>query len=129
LPDGSPWRGDECGCTDDQCAGYHHDQSEPCGCLPALIDDDWKTIHAGEEARDVWALHEHAVTTGLAKDRDTAQARLAEWIRTYKPGAIAFEFTDRGITYRNKFNNETWLTWDAATGNAMNQAAQRGTNI
>lgn len=35
----STWGGDECGCPDDQCIGYHHGQDEPCGCLKALIDD------------------------------------------------------------------------------------------
>ena len=32
------WRGDECGCTDDRCTGYHHDASDECGCLPVLLD-------------------------------------------------------------------------------------------
>jgi len=32
------WHGDRCGCTDDRCAGFHHDEDEPCGCLPVLID-------------------------------------------------------------------------------------------
>jgi len=36
YPDGK-WLGDACGCTDDRCAGYHHDDSEDCGCLPVLI--------------------------------------------------------------------------------------------
>lgn len=66
----------------------------------------------------MWTLPEHAVETGLSEDRDAAQVRLAEWIRTYKPGAIAWKFTDRGITYRNTYNDETSLTWDGATGTA-----------
>jgi hypothetical protein len=31
------WHGDECGCPDDRCIGYHHDSNEECGCLPALL--------------------------------------------------------------------------------------------
>jgi hypothetical protein len=31
------WLGDACGCPDDRCTGYHHDDNEDCGCLPALL--------------------------------------------------------------------------------------------
>lgn len=37
--DGRTWRGDDCGCTDDRCIGYHHDEHEECGCLLALIEE------------------------------------------------------------------------------------------
>lgn len=37
--DDKVWHGDECGCPDDRCIGYHHDDNEDCGCLPALITD------------------------------------------------------------------------------------------
>ena len=37
-PDGV-WRGDECGCTDDRCVGFHHEEGDPCGCLEALLAD------------------------------------------------------------------------------------------
>lgn len=32
------WHGDQCGCTDDRCIGFHHDEHEDCGCLPVLLD-------------------------------------------------------------------------------------------
>lgn len=32
------WLGDACGCTDDRCIGYHHDETDPCQCLPVLLD-------------------------------------------------------------------------------------------
>jgi hypothetical protein len=38
YPDGK-WGGDTCGCFDDRCIGYHHDASDPCGCLEACLDD------------------------------------------------------------------------------------------
>ncbi len=31
------WHGDACGCTDDRCIGYHHDDPDDCGCLPVLL--------------------------------------------------------------------------------------------
>jgi len=34
---GSKWRGDACGCPDDRCIGFHHDEREECGCLPVTI--------------------------------------------------------------------------------------------
>lgn len=34
---GGRWHGDTCGCPDDRCIGYHHDSSDDCGCLSALL--------------------------------------------------------------------------------------------
>lgn len=33
------WSGDLCGCSDDRCIGYHHEENESCECLRALLDD------------------------------------------------------------------------------------------
>lgn len=33
------WYGDACGCVDDRCIGYHHDEADECGCVPAWVDD------------------------------------------------------------------------------------------
>jgi hypothetical protein len=33
------WHGDNCGCPDDRCIGYHHDEPDDCGCLPSLLAD------------------------------------------------------------------------------------------
>ncbi len=38
FPDGK-WLGDSCGCIDDRCTGFHHDDSGDCGCLPVLISE------------------------------------------------------------------------------------------
>ena len=35
--DDGRWHGDACGCPDDRCIGYHHDEGEECGCLWALL--------------------------------------------------------------------------------------------
>ena len=32
------WGGDACCCPDDRCIGYHHDDPDNCGCLPALME-------------------------------------------------------------------------------------------
>jgi hypothetical protein len=31
------WYGDACGCPDDRCLGFHHDEDEECGCLRTLL--------------------------------------------------------------------------------------------
>jgi hypothetical protein len=36
FPDGQ-WGGDECGCTDDRCIGFHHERRDECQCLPVLL--------------------------------------------------------------------------------------------
>src|SRR5579875_1857127 len=33
------WGGDACGCPDDRCIGYHHEDYEECGCLRSLLAD------------------------------------------------------------------------------------------
>jgi hypothetical protein len=33
------WGGDRCGCIDDRCIGFHHDDESDCGCLPVSLDD------------------------------------------------------------------------------------------
>ncbi len=77
-PAGSEWSGDECGSTDDRCTGYHHDRSEPCGCLPTLIDDYSKTIHAGKQhfqlpsISDAFTFHERK-TVGAWRHKKAQQ--------------------------------------------------------
>lgn len=31
------WVGDVCGCPDDRCIGHHHDETDECSCLAALL--------------------------------------------------------------------------------------------
>ncbi|MFD2421610.1 hypothetical protein [Amycolatopsis pigmentata] len=38
CPDGK-WYGDACGCFDDRCIGFHHDNTDDCRCLPALLEE------------------------------------------------------------------------------------------
>lgn len=37
--DAKKWHGDACGCPDDRCISYHHDEQDDCQCLPALLSD------------------------------------------------------------------------------------------
>jgi hypothetical protein len=107
------WRGDECGCTDDRCIGYHHDATDECGCLPALIEELRRDERKLAAARPVWAAHERATESGTAEDRAAADQLAAEWIAEYNPGATWHALTARGIVYRNQWNDRTWLIYDA----------------
>ena len=38
------WPGDECGCLDDRCIGFHHEEHEECCCLRSLAGEYRKAI-------------------------------------------------------------------------------------
>ncbi|WP_422733985.1 hypothetical protein ACN26Y_29800 [Micromonospora sp. WMMD558] len=42
-----PWGGDACGCVDDRCIGFHHNDEGDCQCLPVWLDDYVKALRAG----------------------------------------------------------------------------------
>lgn len=109
------WSGDACGCTDDRCIGHHHDANEECGCLSSLIADQHRRERATARGREVWTAHMHAESTGNADDRAAVDRLLAEWILDFCRGAISYEITREGITYRNQYNDTTWLVFDAST--------------
>lgn len=46
------WYGDRCGCFDDRCAGYHHEEGERCHCLQPCID---QVLEAIDRARRIAA--------------------------------------------------------------------------
>lgn len=109
------WRGDECGCPDDRCIGHHHDATDECGCLPALIKELRRDERKLADARKVWSAHLHATDSGDDSTRHAAAKLAAEWIATYQPGTTWYSLTasDRGIVYRNQWNDRTWLIYDA----------------
>ena len=111
----SAWRGDECGCPDDRCIGYHHAADEDCGCLPALIEELQREERQLEGARPVWAAHLVAIATGKPEDHDAAARLASAWIETYMAGTTwhAFSEVPRGIVYGNIWNDRTWLVYDA----------------
>ncbi|TQO19653.1 hypothetical protein FB472_1224 [Rhodoglobus vestalii] len=118
------WRGDVCGCTDDRCIGHHHDATDACGCLPALIEDHRRQQRASAAGREVWAAHVHATETGTEEDRATAGELASSWITEYHPNAISHSLTEspKGITCRNHWNETTWLIFDAERGQVSTEA-------
>lgn len=38
------WRGDTCGCTDDRCIGYHHDENQDCLCVERVLEELHDTL-------------------------------------------------------------------------------------
>lgn len=97
------WRGDECGCSDDRCIGYHHDKGEECGCLPALIENRARV----REAYDIWQAYRRAVESNGCRGRRDAYAavwsRAGIWVRRHSPRALTFSLEavvkgERGIS-------------------------------
>lgn len=84
------WHGDACGCTDDRCIGYHHDDGEECRCLPVLIDKRAES----HEAHAIWQDYRAAVEANDGRgDPDAYQAawsRAETWVRRYHPYALTF---------------------------------------
>lgn len=100
---GTEWRGDECGCTDDRCIGYHHDEGEQCGCLPVLIEERAKV----NEAYDIWQEYRAAVEAndgrGDQNAYEAAWTRAEAWVRRHYPRAVTFSLDavvkgERGIS-------------------------------
>ncbi|MEN3122840.1 hypothetical protein [Janibacter sp. LM] len=59
------WHGDTCGCPDDRCRGFHHDEDETwCGCLTACLDDVVRH-RAADDHRDVDGEDGHHVAGRL----------------------------------------------------------------
>ena len=114
------WCGDTCGCTDDRCIGYHHDEQDECGCLPALLTNYYRDLAAIKDGRAVWAAHLAAVASGTPEDRAEADRKASLWVEHYQgAGVVSWSLTEtvdgkQGITIRNRFNDLTWLVWDAA---------------
>lgn len=97
------WCGDECGCDDDRCIGYHHDSYEECGCLPVLIER-----HAEDrEPYEIWQIYRAAVEANDGRGDqgayDAAWSRAEAWVRRNHPRALSFSLDavvkgERGIS-------------------------------
>lgn len=100
FQDAELWHGDECGCSDDRCIGFHHEPNEPCGCLPALIQNREQDTITDRLARltgipraEADALVWQAVRAGNALEREAwarqnaaRQAAAAEYVRARDAG-------------------------------------------
>jgi hypothetical protein len=62
------WTGDRCGCTDDRCIGFHHDNEGDCQCLEALLDDPYCTASAPHPGDTVEVWHPDGYLCGIVTD-------------------------------------------------------------
>ncbi|RGE19019.1 hypothetical protein [Leucobacter sp. wl10] len=116
-----PWGGDACGCSDDRCIGHHHDATDECQCLPAMIDQVREQEYLSMVGKSIWAEHCDAIEQDSAAKRERADTMLAKMIAGYYAGATWHGFVDRGIAYRNQHNDSTWLIYDAANETATSE--------
>jgi hypothetical protein len=49
------WYGDACGCSDDRCISYHHDEHDECGCFRVLLARELRVRAAGTRLTDLQA--------------------------------------------------------------------------
>lgn len=115
------WTGDRCGCSDDRCIGFHHDELDECECLPAMIETHFKEQRAIEDGKGVWTAHLHALETGTPADKEAAASKAAQWVELYQGTRteISHSLTEvvdgkQGTSLINIFNSSRWLVWDAA---------------
>lgn len=107
------WGGDECGCRDDRCTGYHHGADEPCGCIRTLIRD-YET--ANDEAETLWERHQ-AGDPGAVEDGE-------KWVRQrcdYGLTGWAFDVTvddEAGIAITTTKHPQWRLLWSAGSAEA-----------
>lgn len=80
------WHGDECGCTDDRCIGYHHDADEECGCLPTLIG----SYQRDQQAEKIWDTYRQAVANDDQDAYQDAWDQAEVWVRRHYPRAESF---------------------------------------
>ena len=120
--DDGKWHGDACGCSDNRCIGYHHDENDECGCLPVLLDEWVREQQAALEAAPIWAAYRSAVEANDGRGDqvayDSAWADAEAWVRRYHPTAESFSLDvlvdgRRGISIRTQWNDLDWLIWPA----------------
>lgn len=111
------WAGDSCGCPDDRCIDYHHDEHEECGCLPACLEELLSAQRAARDAAPIWAAHRG----GNAEALRWAQA----WAETYHRGlfGVALDELDYrgrpGITALSPYNELRHLLWGPSSGTGL----------
>ncbi|GAB3867460.1 hypothetical protein GCM10028801_41530 [Nocardioides maradonensis] len=118
-----PWRGDKCGCVDDRCIGFHHDEHEECHCLTAWLEEWIREQRAALAAEPIWAAYRAAVEAndgrGDQEAYEAAWAAAEAWVREFKSRAVVSFSLDtvvdgrRGISIRTSYNDQDWLVWKA----------------
>lgn len=134
FPDGT-WGGDECGCIDDRCIGFHHDELGECGCLPVWLDEWVAEQRAALEAGPIWAACRAAVEVndgrGDPEAYEAAWAAAEAWVRRYHRGAETFSLDAlvdgrAGISITTRWNDHDWLVWPAPTTEAVSDPVSAG---
>jgi hypothetical protein len=114
------WHGDDCGCSDDRCIGYHHDENDECGCLPAQISTYERELAADKDARPIWVDYQAALATNDADAIAEALSAAENWVRMYQSKAVTSWSLDElvdgkaGISITNSINDQRWLVWEAS---------------
>lgn len=102
------WFGDACGCPDDRCIGYHHDNQNDCQCLTVLLGvcapTSTEKLHIALGRRNGWERysdvegHFYRWTRGvemLLGRYDTAGRFLSGWDEFPDAHIDRDEFEDR----------------------------------
>lgn len=120
---GGKWRGDSCGCPDDRCVDYHHDEWEDCQCLPAVLERWVREQQAELAAAPIWVAYRSAVEAdhgeGDPEAYEAAWAAAESWVREYHgAGLVSFSLDAlvdgrAGISTRNIWNDLDHLVWAA----------------
>ncbi len=80
------WHGDDCGCTDDRCIGFHHEEHEECGCLPVLIEETKKQMSRRALLENADVALEAMSLEELAHLRAAIEGQISDsvqWMRKY----------------------------------------------
>jgi hypothetical protein len=92
------WHGDACGCLDDRCIGYHHDEGEECGCLPAWLEQyylealapSWFVLEvSGDGSGGLGPLGAEVRELGPWLSRGDAEIAQANWQRSGYTAEVA----------------------------------------
>lgn len=115
--DDGQWHGDSCGCEDDRCIGYHHDEREDCGCRPATIRTYLRSKQAEEAGAEVWAAYVAARAADDTEALDRARTDAEAWVNEYHRGATSWSLDEvvdgrRGISTTNRYNGRHWIMYD-----------------
>lgn len=124
-----PWRGDSCGCVDDRCIGFHHDEHQECHCLEVWLDEWVKEQRAALAAEPIWTAYRTAVEAndgrGDSGAYETAWSAAEAWVREYHgAGVVSFSLDAVvdgrcGISTRNTFNDLDHLVWASPSGEKL----------
>lgn len=116
-PTDGTWHGDECGCSDDRCIGFHHDAADDCQCLPAMITEVVRQEIADGEAPTIWTAYQAPRGTCDEVALQAAQEAAETWVKAYKGAGMTSCSLDElingkpGISHTNQWNDIRWLLW------------------